>query len=172
MNGQHFIPPHQLVLSGDFSSYSSLKCTVKVNTASRPAARLGPPDLEGGVRGGSRPPCSTRPLSVSRPVPTRPSAGGSGRLSHPAFERQPTGTDYDWTKKSRTGRKWLKPNIRVIYYTYSCTIVDFLNFSDFLLKTFKIYNFVNNGLIFTGIVLNDVFHCVLQLSFCIKLDSS
>ena len=64
----------------------------------------------------------------------------------------------------------MKPNIRAIYDTYSSTIVDFSIFSDFLLKTFKIYNFVNNGPIFTRLVLNDVFYCVLQLFFCIKLD--
>jgi hypothetical protein len=64
----------------------------------------------------------------------------------------------------------LKPNIRVIYDAYSCTTVDFSIFSDFLVKTFKMHNFVNNGLIFTRIVLNYLFYQGLQLFFCMELD--
>jgi hypothetical protein len=66
----------------------------------------------------------------------------------------------------------MKPNIRAIYDTYSSTIVDFSIFSKFLVKILKIHNFGKNGLIFTGIVLNNVFYRVLHFFFCMELDSS
>ena len=45
-----------------------------------------------------------------------------------------------------------------------------MNFNEFLVKTSKFHNFVNNGRIFTWFVLNDVEYEDLQLFFCVKVD--
>ena len=45
-----------------------------------------------------------------------------------------------------------------------------MNFNEFLVKTSKFHNFVNNGSIFTWFVLNDVEYEDLQLFFCVKVD--
>jgi hypothetical protein len=52
LNGEHFIPAYQHSMSGDFSSYSSLKLTVICFRDRRHGAHKSPPELRGRVRGG------------------------------------------------------------------------------------------------------------------------
>jgi hypothetical protein len=49
-------------------------------------------------------------------------------------------------------------------------MVDFFPFNDFLVKSLKIHNFVNNGPIFIWFVLNDAEYDYLQLFFWVKVE--
>jgi hypothetical protein len=81
-----------------YTSFSTLKLTVKWVWLRRPP-RARARQTWRAERGGSRPPESTRPLSVSRRLPVRPSQGGPANFSQADFERQLRGPDYEVTKK-------------------------------------------------------------------------
>jgi hypothetical protein len=130
-----------------YRSNLSLKLAVTCISTRRPAARRSPPDLRGSVRGGLDRP--TRPglwasaagqwLKQGRGARLHFSGGvwASAAASRPRLDL-----------KSRTDQKWLKPNIRLIYDTSTCTTVDFSNFYQVFAKISKFRNFVNNGPIF------------------------
>jgi hypothetical protein len=76
LNGEHFIPAHQHSLSGDFYEIIDFKVDRKVEYGYAGRGAQEPARPERQSEGGSRPPESTRLLSVScRPV-TEASEGG------------------------------------------------------------------------------------------------
>jgi len=76
LNGEHFIPARQHMLSGDFYDFFDFKVGRKVEYGYAGRGAQEPARPERQSEGGSRPPESTRPLSVScRPV-TEASEGG------------------------------------------------------------------------------------------------
>ncbi len=114
-------------------TFLSLKWTVKLNMAWRPAARLGPPDLPVGERG--VPPAYLDPASERQlPASDWSKWGGPTYFSQADFERQLTGPDYEVTKKVEPIRNGPNP----IFESYTIPRHElrsnFWIFSKFLLK--------------------------------------